>query len=135
MTVKTRSAVNGKIRTKASEVLAYAHEKVSACQFSNELFNAIFSPTGKAAAVFPNSADRAAFFRTKEYREIRKLEDRLPRPPVEYVGDLTANSQLTVMLRMPKSVHEALIAEADAEGVGLEQLCLSKLVAQLRELV
>jgi hypothetical protein len=135
MPIKTKRPINVKLKAKASEILAYAHEMVSTCRYSNELFNAIFSPKGKAAKVFPDHADRAAFFRTKEYREIRKLEERLPRPPVEYVGDLVPNGHLTVALRMPKTLHAALIEEADAEGVGLEQLCRSKLVAQLRKLV
>lgn len=46
-----------------------------------------------------------------------------------------SNGHLSVTLRLPKSVHAALLAEAAAEGVSMDQLCLSKLVAQLRELV
>jgi predicted HicB family RNase H-like nuclease len=35
-------------------------------------------------------------------------------------------------IRLPRPVHAALLAEAKAEGVGLNQLRPSKLVAQLR---
>ena len=45
----------------------------------------------------------------------------------------TANGAISV--RLPRSVHAALLAEAKAEGVSLNQLCLSKLVAQLRAVV
>ncbi len=135
MPVKMKPTANARIKTKASQLLAYAREKAGACRYSNELFNAIFSPSGQATVVFPNESERAAFFRTKEYRDIRKLADSLPRPPVEHVGDLLANGDLTVTLRLPRSVHAALLTEAVAEGVSLDQLCLSKLVAQLRELV
>ena len=38
-------------------------------------------------------------------------------------------------IRLPRSVHAALLAEAKAEGVSLNQLCLSKLVAQLRAVI
>ncbi|MBI1830663.1 MAG: toxin-antitoxin system HicB family antitoxin [Planctomycetes bacterium] len=54
---------------------------------------------------------------------------------MQNLGDVGANGHLSVTLRLPRSVHKALQAEAAAEGVSLEQLCLSKLVAQLRELV
>jgi predicted HicB family RNase H-like nuclease len=37
--------------------------------------------------------------------------------------------------RPARSVHGALLAEAKAEGVSLNQLCLAKLVAQLRAVV
>lgn len=135
MAVKVKPTVNAMIKAKATELLTYAREKADACRFSNELFNAIFSPSGQAAIVFPKESDRAAFFRTKEYRDIRKLAESLPRPPVEHVGDLLANSNLAITLRLPRSVHQSLLAEAAEEGVSLDQLCLSKLVAQLRELV
>jgi predicted HicB family RNase H-like nuclease len=36
---------------------------------------------------------------------------------------------------MPKSLQAALFAEAEAEGISLNQLCLSKLLVQLRALV
>jgi predicted HicB family RNase H-like nuclease len=35
----------------------------------------------------------------------------------------------------PRSVHAALLAEAKAEGVSMNQLCLSKLVARHRVVV
>jgi predicted HicB family RNase H-like nuclease len=37
--------------------------------------------------------------------------------------------------RLPRSVHAALLAEAKAKGVSFNQLCLSKLVAQLRAVI
>jgi hypothetical protein len=135
MAVKVKPMVNARIKAKAIELLTYAREKAPACQYSNELFNAIFSPSGQATVIFPKESDRAAFFRTKEYRDIRKLADSLPRPPADDVGNLLANGKPTVTLHLPKSVHQSLLAEAAAEGVSLDQLCLSKLVAQLRKMV
>jgi hypothetical protein len=37
-----------------------------------------------------------------------------------------------ISLNRTYSVHAALLAEAKTEGVGLNQLCRAKLVAQLR---
>jgi predicted HicB family RNase H-like nuclease len=40
-----------------------------------------------------------------------------------------------VLVRLPRSVHAAMLAEAKAEDVSLNQLCVAKLVAQLRAVV
>jgi predicted HicB family RNase H-like nuclease len=56
---------------------------------------------------------------------------RLSAPPVKEVVRLTASANGATSVRLPRSVHADLLAEAKAEGVGLNQLCLSKLVAQV----
>ena len=61
--------------------------------------------------------------------------DRLPAPPVKEFGERLASANGAISVRLPRSVHAALLAEAKAEGVSLNQLCLSKLVAQLRAVV
>jgi predicted HicB family RNase H-like nuclease len=61
--------------------------------------------------------------------------DTLPAPEIKAFGDLLANVNGAISVRLPRSVHAALLAEAEAEGVSLNQLCLSKLVAQLRAVV
>ena len=43
--------------------------------------------------------------------------------------------QRAMSVYQPRSVHAALIAEAKAEGVSLNQLCVAKLIAQLRAVV
>jgi predicted HicB family RNase H-like nuclease len=59
----------------------------------------------------------------------------LPTPSVKNFGELLAHAHGAISVRLPRSVHAALLAEAKAEGVSLNQLCLSKLVAQLRAVV
>ncbi len=61
--------------------------------------------------------------------------DGLPSPPVTEVIDLTASANGAISVRLPRSVHAALLAEAREEGVSLNQLCVAKLVAQLRAVV
>jgi hypothetical protein len=63
------------------------------------------------------------------------LLDGLPPPAVKEFGELLASANGAISVRVPRSVHAALLAEAKAEGVSLNQLCLSKLVAQLRAVV
>ncbi len=100
-----------------------------------ELSNALFAPGGKATLAFPTEAERTAFCKTREYKQFLSLMDRLPSPPVQEVLDLTASANGAISVRLPRSVHAALLAEARAEGVRLNQLCVSKLVAQLRAVV
>jgi predicted HicB family RNase H-like nuclease len=57
------------------------------------------------------------------YKQILALMNRLPSPPVKEVSDLTASANVAISVRLPRSVHAALLAEAKAEGVSLNQLC------------
>ena len=97
--------------------------------------NALFGPGGKATVAFPSERERTAFCKTEEYKRILAVMDRLPAPPVKEVVRLTASANGAISVRLPRSVHAALLAEAKAEGVSLNQLCLSKLVAQLRAVI
>jgi predicted HicB family RNase H-like nuclease len=63
------------------------------------------------------------------------MMDGLPAPPVKGFVELLATANGAISIRLPRSVHAALLAEAKAEGVSLNQLCLSKLVAQLRAVI
>ena len=47
----------------------------------------------------------------------------------------TRTGSFCLGVRLPRSVHAALLAEAKVEGVSLNQPCLSKLVAQLRAVI
>ena len=93
----------------------------------------MFGLGGKATEAFPTERERTAFCKTEEYKRILALMDHLPSPPVKEVIDLTASANGAISVRLPRSVHAALLAEAKAEGVSLNQLCLSKLVAQLTD--
>ena len=94
-----------------------------------EANNAVYGPGGPFARLFPTSRDRLAFARTDESREIDRLIDTLPEPPVgpqrrEYSGKFN--------VRVPRSLHAALASEAEAEGVSLNQLVVAKLALHLQ---
>jgi hypothetical protein len=80
-------------------------------------------------------SERTAFAQTKECKQIFALLDDLPQPAIKDFGTLLATANGAISVRLPRSVHAALLAEAKAEGVSLNQLCLSKLVAQLRAVI
>ena len=47
-----------------------------------EANNAVYGPGGPFARLFPSNADRVAFAKTAESRQIDELIDSLPGPPV-----------------------------------------------------
>jgi hypothetical protein len=91
--------------------------------------NAVYNPTGPFARLFPTRSDRVAFGKTKESQLIDEAIDSLPEPPVRrepkrYSGKFN--------VRIPKALHAALANEAEAEGVSLNQLVLTKLALHLK---
>jgi hypothetical protein len=135
MAAKKAATVSPQVRAKARAVLAFAEQQAGEKANWVELSNALFGLGGKATVAFPTERERTAFCKTEEYKRILALMDRLPAPAVKEVVQLAASANGAISVRLPRSVHAALLAEAKAEGVSLNQLCLSKLVAQLRAVI
>ena len=135
MLAKKKPKLSRQIVAKARQVLEFAEQRANQAADWMELSNAVFGVGGKATVAFSTEAERTAFCRTDEYNRLLALMDRLPSPRVKEIVDLTASANGAISVRLPRSVHAALLAEAKAEGVSLNQLCLSKLVAQLRTVV
>lgn len=99
-----------------------------------EMHNALFGLGGICAQLFVTESDRTAFGRTSEFAEIHELVGRVRErcgDPSNLATNLTtANGR--ILVRVPRSLHAALLAEATAEGVSLNQLCATKLSLQLR---
>lgn len=118
------------IQSRARELLTRARELAQVAGWTwVEANNAIYGPGGPFARLFPTARDRVAFAKTKESRQIDRLIDSLPEPPVgpqrgEYSGKFN--------VRVPKSLHAALASEAEAEGVSLNQLVVAKLALHLQ---
>jgi predicted HicB family RNase H-like nuclease len=93
-----------------------------------EANNAIYGIGGPFTRLFPTAKERVAFAKRPESRQIDELLDHLPEPAVipherEYSGKFN--------VRIPKSLHAALVREAEAEAVSLNQLVLAKLALHL----
>jgi predicted HicB family RNase H-like nuclease len=127
------------LKQRAKEALAYTEQLADTGQYNwVEANNALFGPGGYVTTLFPTREDRIAFSQTEEYKAIAKLLETLPKPQVKPGASAVRSPDDVngmVLLRVPKSLHAALFAEAEAEGISLNQLCLSKLLVQLRALV
>ena len=127
------------IAKRATEALAYTEQLANTGHYNwVEANNALFGPGGQITTLFPTREDRLAFSRTEVYKTISKRLESLPKPPLQSGASAVRSPDDVngaILLRLPKSLHAALFAEAEAEGVSLNQLCISKLMVQLRALV
>src|ERR1700680_1069599 len=135
MAANRKSKVSPRIVAKARQLLEFAQQRAAKAMDWIELSNALFGLGGKATELFPTESERTAWSRTEEYRRILALLDTLPQPQVKGWVDMVASANGAISVRLPRSVHAALVAEAKAEGVSLNQLCVAKLVAQLRAVI
>lgn len=135
MVAKKSAQVRGTIAARANLLLEFAERRAQQSSDWVDLHNALFGIGGKATELFPTESERAAFIRTQECRRIFAMLNRLPKPAVKEFAEMLATANGAISVRLPRSVHAALLAEAKAEGISLNQLCLSKLVAQLRAVV
>jgi predicted HicB family RNase H-like nuclease len=122
---------------RAKRVLSETRGYYGAARDWIALHNFVFGIAGSATSRFTTPADRTWFARTNEYAKIQEMLARKreeagdPEPVRDLVG--TANGKISV--RVPRTIHAALLAEAEAEGVSLNQLIAGKLTAQLRAVV
>lgn len=117
------------ITARGKELLAFAEEQKRAGLNWVQANNALYGPGGKFMQLFPSRAERTAFANTAEDKLLTSLLANLPTPPSK---ELTREASGKLVVRMPKSIHQALIVEAKDEGVSLNQLILSKLSMQLK---
>jgi predicted HicB family RNase H-like nuclease len=96
--------------------------------------NKLFGPEGILSRLFPTRSERAQFTKTIQSKQILEILDTLPEPKS---GSIKRRSETSgrILARVPRSIHSALLAEAEAEGVSLNQLLVSKLSMQLRAAV
>lgn len=120
------------IEKRAKELLAFAKERAPHCRSWTELNNLVFGPGGPVMQLFPSEADRAKLVETPEHAAIWEIFEGLPDGPA---SDARDDHSGKILVRVPKSIHAALLQEAESEGVSLNQLILSKLCVQLRAVV
>jgi hypothetical protein len=115
------------IAERAKDALSFAQQQAKQAKTWIELSNALYGMGGKCGELFPTASDRAQFAKTSEYKAISELLAALPGPK-----GIEGEPSGQLRVRMPRSIHAALIEEASAEGVSLNQLILSKISFQLR---
>ena len=117
---------------KASVVLEKAKELARQAESWADFSNALSDPEdGLIAKTFPKARERQAFFNSPQYEEINHLLLGVIQRCGLVQGAVPKKSGKFVV-RVPKSVHQALEIEAGQEGVSLNQLAASKLAVSLK---
>jgi predicted HicB family RNase H-like nuclease len=121
--------------TKEQSILDSARELATTAETWADLSNALFDPeTGIVAKAFATRTEREQFLKSKEYAVIRQLIDEA-RQRTGFVSGATPSKSGKFVVRLPKSLHAALEAEAKHEGVSLNQLVVTKLAVPMSRLV
>lgn len=94
-------------------------------------FREVMGIEGVIRKAFPDPEERAEFEGSSEYDEIQKLLKKLR----ERRGAPEKQTEPTrvITVRIPKSMHESLITEADSKGTSMNKLCISKLLQVVDE--
>lgn len=122
------------IAARGAEFLDFARQQARKTKTWIDLHNAIFGIGGKFSELFPEQSERLACSKTDEFAKVQELiRDAQGNDPSKGLPDAPFSGKF--VLRLPSSMHAALAAEAEAEGVSLNQLCLAKLALQLQEAV
>jgi predicted HicB family RNase H-like nuclease len=122
----------------AVETLTVPHEerKVTAQRIAGEMFQQqpdwiaffreVLGVDGLVRKLFTSAEELAAFEKTEEYAEIQQMLARLRERSGANADGKEPTRVITV--RLPKSLHESLRAEAHDRNTSMNQLCISKLL-------
>jgi hypothetical protein len=120
------------IAARAREALTFARQLQEEGKNWLEAHNALYGLGGKCGVLFPTREDRTAFAKTPEHEQIAELLSTLPDPPAQGAVQPLETASGNLHVRLPRSLHAALRAEAEAEDISLNQLIVAKLSIQLR---
>lgn len=129
--VTQKPAPQRSLKQQFKSVLTFARATASTATDWTELHNALFGEKGECTRRFNTPEERQAFLESPEGIEVWQLIERLREKSGTPVADVSGK----FLVRLPKSIHAGLVAEAEAEGVSLNQLAVAKLSVQLKTAV
>ena len=112
------TATKGKsLLSPAQQILVKVQAAAAAGATWSGLHNSVFGLGGSGVKFFPSAEERTAFSKSPEYAEIMKLLDTAPDD--EQLKRPEVNGKL--LIRIPKSIHAALIVEAELEEINFRR--------------
>lgn len=94
-------------------------------------FRRVLGIDGKVRELFPSQEEFVAFERTEEYNQIQQMVAALRAMKKNPAQNAEPTRVITV--RLPKSVHEALRAEANDHDISMNWLCIAKLLQAFQD--
>ena len=125
---------------KDQEVYRIAHELFSQSPDWITFFREVLGLEGVVKKSFPSKEEMSLFERTREYGEIQQMLSKLrergdstPQPEEAEASDNNLEPTRVITVRLPKSLHESLRAEAHSRRTSMNKLCISKLLQGVAE--
>ncbi len=121
--------------TETAELIQRVKSEAAAAPSWADLYNSLFDPDdGLLTTSFATAEERAAFVKSDAFKHIRALlSESIDQHGL--VPGATPRKSGRFVVRLPRSLHEALEQEALDEGVSLDQLAVLKLSIPLVSLV
>ena len=121
------------MKNKPNELLETARAEAAKVTTWADLSNFLFDPEdGIISKAYPVGSERSAFMKSPEYKAIRQLITDV-RNRTGLIEGATPKSG-KFLVRVPRSLHAALEAEAEREGVSLNQLVVAKLSVPMSQM-
>lgn len=111
---------------KPQEVLRVANDLYRQTPDWVTFFREVLGLNGIVRQVYPRAEEMAEFERTEEYCEIQQMLAKLRNRGGAKPSDVEPTTVITV--RLPKSLHDSLRAEAHERRTSMNKLCISKLL-------
>lgn len=111
---------------KPQEVLRVANDLFRQAPDWVTFFREVLGLNGIVRQVFPHAEEMSEFERTEEYCEIQQMLAKLRNRGGAKPSDVEPTTVITV--RLPKSLHDSLRAEAHERRTSMNKLCISKLL-------
>lgn len=119
---------------RSKEVLAAAEEIFRQDPDWATFFRKVVGMDGIVRKTFTSASELANFEQTSEYAEIQRMQAKLrERTSAAPAPQLEPTRVITV--RLPKSLHESLRAEAHEMRTSMNKLCISKLLQIVDEIL
>ena len=115
--------------TPAKQALQFAEQVRDDGANWTEAHNRLFGHGGKISQLFKTEAERAAFLKSPEYEQVNEIINALPQAAKPQPASEASGK---ILVRVPRTVHSALLKEAEAEGTSLNQLIVAKLCIGLQ---
>lgn len=89
-------------------------------------FREVLGVSGIVHQTYPTPEALAEFERTPQYQDIQQMLSRLREKNAQV--PISDEPTRVITVRLPKSLHESLRAEAHSRQTSMNQLCISKLL-------
>lgn len=96
-------------------------------------FRQTLGVNGFVQASFESPEEAAEFEQSEEFRELNQMVSQLRKNRRKKKKDKSDHREPTkvITVRMPKSLHELLTAQATQRGISINNLCISKLLQMI----